>query len=94
MQGWKRLSSRTLKEWFRVHRPQYYAASEMADRFWQPKYFPFEIYSQEKLREKVDYMHQNPVARGLVARPEDYRWSSARWWLQSRSVGVPLEWID
>jgi hypothetical protein len=32
------------------------------------------------LLQKVRYIHQNPVRAGLVARPEDYRWSSARCW--------------
>ncbi|HXM20256.1 MAG TPA: hypothetical protein VN948_03215 [Terriglobales bacterium] len=31
-----------------------------------------------KLMEKLDYMHRNPVQRGLVTRPEDWTWSSAR----------------
>ena len=25
---------------------------------------------------RLDYMHGNPVRRGLVKRPEDWRWSS------------------
>jgi putative transposase len=28
----------------------------------------------------VLYMHNNPVRRGLVANPEDWYWSSARWY--------------
>ncbi|MBI1756429.1 MAG: hypothetical protein HYR64_04895 [Fimbriimonas ginsengisoli] len=28
--------------------------------------------------QKLDYIHGNSVRAGLVARPEDYRWSSAR----------------
>ena len=28
--------------------------------------------------EKLDYVHRNPVQRGLVTRPEDWTWSSAR----------------
>jgi putative transposase len=94
MHGWKRESSRALKAWYRQHRPKYYEASQMAKRFWQAKYYPFEIYTQEKLREKVEYMHKNPVDRGLVERAVDYRWSSARYWLLGRSVGVPLGWIE
>jgi putative transposase len=39
-------------------------------------------------------MHKNPVDRGLVERAVDYRWSSARWWLEGRPVGVPLAWIE
>jgi putative transposase len=26
--------------------------------------------------EKLKYMHRNPVTRGLVEKPEDWRWSS------------------
>jgi putative transposase len=31
-----------------------------------------------KTVEKLQYMHRNPVKRGLVAKPEDWRWSSFR----------------
>jgi putative transposase len=44
--------------------------------FWQPRYYDFNVHSEEKYSEKLHYIHQNPVARGLVARPEDWAWSS------------------
>ncbi len=37
----------------------------------------------------VDDFHRNPVRRGLVGRPEDREWSSARWYAGIRPV--PLE---
>ena len=76
---WKRESSRALKPWFRTQRPRYYVAAEMATQFWQPRYYPFEIYTEEKLHENVSYMHENPIESGLVTRPVDYHWSSARY---------------
>jgi putative transposase len=46
-------------------------------QFWQQRYYDFNIYSSsEKLTEKIRYIHRNPVTRGLVSKPEDYRWSS------------------
>ena len=33
---------------------------------------------QRKEVEKLKYMHRNPVVRGLVERPDDWRWSSYR----------------
>src|SRR5258708_2842938 len=33
---------------------------------------------EQKEVEKLKYMHRNPVVRGLVASPEDWRWSSYR----------------
>ena len=44
-------------------------------RFWQRRY-DFNVYSAQKLREKLDYIHANPVKRGLVVHPEDWPWSS------------------
>jgi putative transposase len=46
--------------------------------FWQPRYYDFNIWNPEKTTEKLRYMHRNPVARGLVAKPEDWPWSSFR----------------
>ncbi len=37
------------------------------------------IFSQHELFEKIHYIHHNPVRRGLVDRPEQWRWSSL-WW--------------
>jgi putative transposase len=30
------------------------------------------------LRAVIDYLHANPVRRGLAANPKDWEWSSAR----------------
>ncbi len=46
--------------------------------FWLTRYYDFNISTNEKLFEKLAYIHQNPVRRGLVAKPEDYPWSSFR----------------
>jgi putative transposase len=44
--------------------------------FWQERYYDFNVRSQNKRIEKLRYLHRNPVKRGLVTRPEDWRWSS------------------
>ncbi len=46
--------------------------------FWQPRYYDFNVHSEKKRIEKLRYMHRNPVKRGLVEKPEDWRWSSFR----------------
>jgi putative transposase len=45
-------------------------------QFWQARYYDFNVYSDNKRFEKLDYMHWNPVKRGLVQRMEDWPWSS------------------
>jgi putative transposase len=44
--------------------------------FWQPRFYDFNVWSAMKRREKLDYMHRNPVTRRLVTDPKDWVWSS------------------
>ena len=48
------------------------------------------ITSEGVFMQKVNYIHQNPVRAGLVARAEEYRWSSVRCWKQCPLEGEPL----
>jgi putative transposase len=45
--------------------------------FWMTRYYDFNVWSAEKIGEKLEYMHLNPVKRGLVYEGIDWRWSSA-----------------
>ena len=48
------------------------------EHIWQKRFYDFNVWSERKRIEKLRYMHQNPVKRGLVASPELWRWSSFR----------------
>lgn len=93
MKSWKQTSSQKLKKMLRGVAPRFASKIPMADPFWQPKYYPFNLYSQQKAEEKLDYMHKNPVTAGLVQRAIDWKWSSARYFLLNEPSVVPLEWI-
>jgi len=45
-------------------------------RFWQRRFYDFNVWSRGKSREKLNYMHANPVTRKLVKHPKDWPWSS------------------
>lgn len=45
---------------------------------WTHENHAIELYSNEVIQEKVDYIHLNPVRSGIVAYPEEYLYSSAR----------------
>jgi len=45
-------------------------------QFWQVRYYGFPVWTEKKRIEKLRYIHRNPVRRGLVRRPEGWRWSS------------------
>src|SRR5277367_6606834 len=47
-----------------------------AGHIWQSRFYDFVIFTDKKRVEKLRYMHRNPVARGLVRKPEEWFWSS------------------
>jgi len=47
-------------------------------QLWQEGFYPKQIVSDEMMIQKIEYIHNNPVKRGFVDRPEDWRYSSAR----------------
>jgi putative transposase len=63
-------------------------------RFWQRRYYDFNVYSSKKVREKLDYMHRNPVIRKLVAHPKDWPWSSWRFYTYGEAGVVKIEPIS
>jgi REP element-mobilizing transposase RayT len=47
---------------------------ESSGPVWQEESFDHVIRGAASFEEKLGYIRQNPVRRGLVARPEDYPW--------------------
>lgn len=47
-------------------------------QLWQVDNHPKQINGDDMMRQKIEYIHNNPVKRGYVDRPEDWRYSSAR----------------
>jgi hypothetical protein len=43
---------------------------------WQHQFWDRFVRHEKEFGERLDYMHLNPVKKGLVKRPEDWRWSS------------------
>ena len=57
------------------------AGEDRERRFWQASRHPEAIFSQAFWQQKVDYIHKNPVAAGLVRQVDDWRFSSAAYWV-------------
>ena len=49
------------------------------------------IWQLAELREKVDYIHANPVRRGLVDNPADWPWSSWRAWHEGTACPISID---
>lgn len=65
-------------------------------QLWTHNNHPIEVYSNEFIEQKVNYIHDNPVRAGIVEHPEDYLYSSARNYADLESlidvVRVSLRW--
>jgi putative transposase len=66
-------------------------ALRAAESFWQARYYDFNVWSEKKFVEKLRYIHRNPVKRGLVARSEDWQWSSFRHYEVGETGVVEIE---
>ncbi len=64
--------------------------------FWQARFYDFNVWTRNKRVEKLRYMHRNPVKRGLVELPEQWRWSSYRFYLlgENGPVRVHEGWTE
>jgi hypothetical protein len=77
------------REWL-LNQLEFYRAAHKTQsqhQVWQEGVHPQEIDTEEMANQKLDYIHNNPVLRGLVVAPEHWRYSSAHEWLPG---GHPL----
>jgi putative transposase len=56
-----------------------------AFRFWQEGAgYDRNLFEPKSVLAAIDYIHLNPVRRGLVTRARDWKWSSCRWYVSDR----------
>jgi putative transposase len=60
--------------------------------FWKTRAYDFNVVHEAKVREKLDYMHENPIRRGLVDRPEQWPWSSYRYYELADKSLIAMDW--
>jgi len=85
--------------WLKRHAPEF--LDQVADvqpngkrhhRFWQRGGgYDRNLRSTRDIYEKIRYVHENPVRRGLVDRPADWRWSSASAWETGNDDPLPID---
>jgi putative transposase len=81
------------RDWL-LNQLEYFRAPHKATsqhQVWQEGVHPQAVPSDEIMRQKLEYLHNNPVKRGLVASPEHWRYSSAHEWLKGAE---PLLRVD
>ena len=69
------------------------ARTDLRTAFWTPRFHDRNIRGSHFWREKLDYMHRNPVKRGLVQNPADWPWSSYSNYEAIPSALIPIDFI-
>ena len=62
-------------------------------KVWQDGNHPIQIDFTPYFDQKIEYVHDNPVAAGLVNIPEDYRLSSAIDYAGGKGL-LPIDWFE
>jgi putative transposase len=93
-------------EYLQVHAPEWLPRitrqrGQRTERFfWQSGGgYDRNIVNGKTLLSMLDYVHANPVRKGLVESPYHWRWSSAAWYQAQRPIPlavdeIPFEWLE
>jgi putative transposase len=65
-----------------------------ARRFWQRRFYDHNVWSSAKKKEKLDYMHANPVNQRLVQHPADWPWSSFSFYANGQPGLIRIDPVD
>lgn len=58
---------------------------------WMKEFSAVDIWSRKFIRQKLHYIHMNPVRAGLCKHPAEWRWSSYHAYLPHEPGSVPIE---
>lgn len=83
----REIKSKMAREYFSKER----ISTSGKNVFWQKRCYDHNCRNTESVKEKITYCHNNPVKRGLVSEPGEYRWSSYNWYIGRRDVPILLD---
>jgi putative transposase len=63
-------------------------ARNEGNQFWRQDNHPMECFSASFTAQKIEYIHRNPVDAGIVDKPQDYLYSSARDYFFQKKCGL------
>jgi len=91
--------ARTAVKWAELNRPVFLEqmterrpGGKCTRRFWHPGGgYDRNLRSTKDVHEKLRYIHENPVRRGLVERAREWAWSSWRAWQEGVDEPIPID---
>lgn len=99
MRSLKQPVSRSALYWLRQNQPKYLdkltgeqAGDNRRHHFWQPGGgYDRNVTETATLYRMIDYIHDNPVRRGLANRPTQWPWSSAGWYARAEQALIQMD---
>ena len=89
----RKFTGRQLADFCDQHMPAWFqsvlaqhACSDRERRLWQPTRHPVQLETESFWQVKIDYLHQNPIRKGLVRSAEHWRFSSASYWASDDKI--------
>jgi len=70
------------------------ASSDRSRQVWQPGWHAEALASEYFLLQKANYIHENPVRKGLVRLVQDWVHSSASYWMNGENVEIPIAPVE
>ena len=98
LQVLKQRVSRAMRKKKRVsvrQRALNFGATSCRDRrFWQRRFYDFNVWNHAKKKEKLHYMHANPVSERLVQHAKDWPWSSFSFYAYDEQGLIRIDAVD
>lgn len=88
----KKLKADGRMNWFAAMKRA--AGKDGSVRVWDEAFHPEQIHSHAFLKQKTDYIHNNPVRAGYVNDPCEWRYSSAALYHRDGESIIPVTGIE
>ncbi len=92
--------SQTIQRDLKKHHPKvlerfYVNAKDRKYQFWKRNPLSIDLWTKEVFIQKMEYVHNNPVTAGLCLQPEDYKYSSAKFYESGiDEFGILKHWMS
>jgi putative transposase len=94
----KRFSSNNISKYFEINGGEYelsifrsFAGKRVKYSVWKNHVRIIPLFNQKKVEAKINYIHMNPVKKGLAASPEEYNYSSANYYITGEKGLIEID---
>lgn len=84
----REIKSKMAREYFEINKENIPDGKHV---FWQKRCYDYNCRIPDSVIEKINYCHNNPVKRGLVKSPGDWRWSSYNFYQGDENIPIILD---